>query len=62
MGKALLVILLAPFTGLLLGMIFGALAFPLYKILTTHSQFLASLTGTFQEIPSSSADEPARDD
>ncbi|WP_025041082.1 hypothetical protein [Nitrosospira briensis] len=61
-GKALLVLLLAPFAGLLLGIIFGALAFPLYKLLTTHSQFLASLTGRFQEIPSSSTDEPARDD
>ena len=63
MGKALLVLLLAPFAGLLLGIIFGALAFPLYKLLTTHSPSLASLTGRFQEeIPDDSTDEPTRND
>ena len=61
-NSAILALFLAPFAGLLLGIIFGALAFPLYKLLTTHSQFLASLSGTFQEIPNGPMDEPVTDD
>ena len=51
MGKALLVLLLAPFAGLLLGVFFGVLAFPLYTYLTTRSQFLAALSGRFKDVP-----------
>lgn len=61
-NTAIFALLLAPFAGLLLGMIFGALAFPLYRLLTARSQFLASLSGTFQEIPNGSANEPVTDD
>jgi hypothetical protein len=58
MGKALLVLLLAPFAGLLLGVFFGVLAFPLYTFLTTRSQFLASLSGRFKEVRGE-ADQPS---
>lgn len=61
-GKAFLVLLLAPFAGVLLGLFFGVLAFPLYKFLTARSQFLASLSGRFKEIPNSSIQEPITDD
>ncbi|KIO49949.1 hypothetical protein [Nitrosospira sp. NpAV] len=61
-GKAVLVILLAPFAGLLLGLFFGTLAFPLYKFLTARSQFLAALSGSFQKLPDSSVNEPVTDD
>ncbi|SFW11796.1 hypothetical protein [Nitrosovibrio sp. Nv17] len=55
-SRALLVLLLAPPAGLLLGLVFGALAFPLYKFLTSRSRFLATLAGTFQELPGEDAD------
>ena len=61
MGKALLVLLLAPFAGLLLGVFFGVLAFPLYTFLTTRSQFLAALSGRFREIPPETK-QPTSDD
>ena len=61
-AKAFLVLFLAPFAGLLLGVFFGVLAFPLYKFLTTRSQFLATLSGTFKEISNDSAQEPITDD
>lgn len=60
-NKAFLVVLLAPFAGLLLGVFFGVLAFPLYKFLTTRSQFLAALSGRFKELPTGS-NEPVSDD
>lgn len=60
--KAFLVIFLAPFAGLLLGAFFGIMAFPLYKFLTTRSQFIAALSGRFTEIPDGSMDEPVMDD
>lgn len=56
-SKALLALFLAPFAGLLLGLVFGILAFPLYRFLTTRSQFLAALSGRFQEIPDDAVDE-----
>jgi hypothetical protein len=55
-GKALLALFLAPFAGLLLGLVFGILAFPLYQFLTTRSEFLAGLSGRFQEIAEDDAD------
>jgi hypothetical protein len=61
-GKAFLVLLLAPFAGLLLGLFFGALAFPLYKFLTARSQFLAALSGSFQKFPDASVNDPIADD
>ena len=61
-NKAFLVVLLAPFAGLLLGIFFGVLAFPLYKFLTTRSQFLAALSGRFKEVPNDSIDKPVTDD
>jgi hypothetical protein len=61
-SKAFLVLLLAPFAGLLLGLFFGVLAFPLYKLLTARSQLLAALSGSFQKLPDSSIDEPVTDD
>lgn len=61
MGKALLVLLLAPFAGLLLGVFFGVLAFPLYTFLTSRSQFLAALSGRFKEVPRET-EQPASDD
>jgi hypothetical protein len=57
-GKALLALFLAPFAGLLLGLVFGILAFPLYQFLTTRSEFLAGLSGRFQEIVEDDADTP----
>jgi hypothetical protein len=60
--KALLVVFLAPFAGLLLGAFFGILAFPLYKFLTARSQFFATLSGQFTEIPDGPIDEPVTDD
>ncbi|MDQ3185363.1 MAG: hypothetical protein M3Q16_02655 [Pseudomonadota bacterium] len=60
--KAFLVVFLAPFAGLLLGIFFGILAFPLYKFLTTRSQLLAALSGQFKEVPNGSIDEPVTDD
>ena len=61
-GKALLALFLAPFAGLLLGLVFGILAFPLYRFLTTRSQFLAALSGRFQEIPDDAVDEHLSDE
>lgn len=61
-SKAFLVLLLAPFAGLLLGLFFGALAFPLYRFLTARSQFLAALSGSFRKLPDSFVNEPVIDD
>ena len=58
MAKALAALFLAPFAGLLLGIVFGVLAFPLYRFVTTRSEFLAALSGRFQEIPEGASNEP----
>jgi len=61
-GKALLALFLAPIAGLLLGLVFGILAFPLYRFLTARIQFLAALSGRFQEIPDDPVDEHLSDE
>lgn len=58
MGKALIALFMAPFAGLLLGIIFGVLAFPLYRFVTTRSEFFAALSGRFQEVPEDTPDDP----
>lgn len=58
MAQALLALFLAPFAGLLLGIVFGVLAFPLYRFVTTRSEFLAALSGRFQEVPEDAPDDP----
>lgn len=51
-----LALFLAPFAGLLFGVLIGILGFPLYKFLISRSQFLAALSGRFQDISVDSAD------
>ncbi|ABB75392.1 hypothetical protein [Nitrosospira multiformis] len=60
-GRALLALFLAPFAGLLLGAVFGILAYPLYRFLTSHSEFLAALSGRFQEISDETPEESLPD-
>lgn len=60
-GRALLALLLAPFAGLLLGAVFGILAYPLYRVLTSRSEFLAALSGRFQEISDDTPEESLPD-
>ena len=55
-----LVLFLAPFAGLFIGALFGVLGFPLYKFLISRSQFLAALSGRFQDILADSADRDAQ--
>ena len=55
-----LVLFLAPFAGLFIGALFGILGFPLYKFLISRSQFLAALSGRFQDISVDSADRDAQ--
>ena len=51
-----LVLFLAPFAGLLFGALIGVLGFPLFKFLISRSQFLAAVSGRFQDISGSAAD------
>lgn len=60
-GRALLALFLAPFAGLLLGAVFGVLAYPLYRVLTSRSEFLAGLSGRFQEISDETPEESRPD-
>ena len=60
-GRALLALFLAPFAGLLLGAVFGVLAYPLYRFLTSRSEFLAGLSGRFQEISDETPEESPPD-
>jgi hypothetical protein len=60
-GRALLALFLAPFAGLLLGAVFGILAYPLYRFLTSRSEFLAALSGRFQEISDETSEESLPD-
>lgn len=58
MAQALAALFLAPFAGLLLGVVFGVLAFPLYRWVTSRSEFFAALSGRFQEVPEDTHDDP----